>query len=249
METIKKYKDLVVILLIILLFVGNVFMYNTIQNQSKKFETYESAISAINDSIKVTIKDGYTNYSQKAPEIDLKTLLNSEYFKTLSEDQQTFYKDLKSIKGLISATNAELSKHGKLLDELNLDKTIANVKGDSITFALGTPLSFKEKDTTKKFQWIAGIKINNPIGFNLEYDYKFNVLTTFERQKDKSIIVNYKIDDPDMKVNKILNFTIPQELPKSPLAKWVQKNKKSLAVVGGFIAFSAGVYTGAKLTK
>lgn len=249
LDKVKKWKDLILILLLLLLFVGNVFLFNKVQNQSKDMEHYESAISAINDSIKITIKDGFTNYSQKTPEIDLKTLINSEFFKTLSADQKKFYNDLKQIKGLISATNAEMSKHGELLDELLIKDSKGIVKGDSISFALGTPLSFNEKDTTKKLQWKAGINIDNPIRFKMEYDYKFNILTTFERQKDKSILVNYKIDDPDLKVNKMMNFTIPQEENKTVIGRWVQKNKKPLLTIGGFFIFSAGMYTGISIVK
>ena len=233
----------------LLLFVGNVFLFNKVQNQDKAFKNYESTISAINDSIKITIKDGFTNYSQKAPEIDLKTLVNSEFFKTLSEDQKKFYTDLKQIKGLISATNAEMSKHGELLDELLVKDSNGIIKGDSISFALGTPLAFKEQDTTKHMQWKAGVNIDNPIRFKMEYDYKFNILTTFERQKDKSIIVNYKMDDPDLKVNKMLNFTIPQEQKKTALGRWVEKNKKPLLTIAGFAVFTAGAYTGIKTVK
>jgi hypothetical protein len=246
---LKKYKDLIIILLVLLLFLGNVWSWNKIHNQEQSFNRYESAISAINDSLHVIIHKGKKEYVQKTPEIDIKTLINSEYFKTLSQQQQQFYKDLNNIKGLISATNAQLEKHGRLLDQLSIKDSHGQLKEDSISFALGTPLSFKEQDTSKKMQWKAGINIDNPISFKLDYTYKFDITTTFQRQKDKSITVNYMLNDSALKVNKMQNFIIPQEQKKTALGRWIEKNKKPLSITGAVILFFTGGYVGYKLAK
>jgi hypothetical protein len=240
MKMDKKYVSYLVIIFLIFI---NVVLFNRITNMDKKFDNYESTIRALNDSIHVTVKNGFTNYTQMTPEINLKDLLNSEFYNTLSDDQKKFYKDLKEIKNLISATNAQMSKQGKLIDSLLKNPGV--IENDSIRFKLGTVLEFNEKDTTKKLQWKSNILLDKQIKFNFDYDYNFNVLTTYERRKDKSIVVNYKIDDPELKITKMNNFIIPVE-QKSKLGQFMDKNKKIIQISGGLVVFGAGAYIGYK---
>lgn len=241
----------IVIVLIVLLFLTNVFLVNKILKQESKFDNYEKTISALNDSVHVVIKNGQAFYSQKAPEINLNDLVNSEYFKTLSDNQKKFYNDLKNIKGLISATQAELSKQGVSLAELSLKAgggTLTS-NGDSLKFKYGQVLNFKEQDTTKKLQWKADVALKNPLDCKLTYDYKFKVSTTFERKKDKSIVVNYSMDDPELKVNNMQNFIIPKEEKRTALGRWLDKNKRPLQIAAGSVLFLGGGYLGFMLAK
>jgi hypothetical protein len=242
-------KDIVYLLLIILLIFIGYFGYNKLNNMTKKFDNYENTINALNDTISVSIKNGFTTYSKKTPEIYLDDLLNSEYFKTLSKDQQEYYNELKKIKGLIAASKAELEKHGELLAEINKDDNPGFIKSDTISFKLGSVLTFSEKDTTKHLQWKSNITLDTNIKFNFTYKYNFNILTTFERQKDKSIMVNYKINDPDLVVNNMQNFIIPPEQRASKFGRWYDKNKRLFTIVGGSVLFIGGGVLGYTVAK
>lgn len=242
----KNKKDIIYIGIIIFLLIGTVFMFNKLSNISDKFDRYETTISALNDSVHVALEGKNTIYYQKSPEIDIKDLVNSEYFKTLSADQQAYYNELSKIKGLISSSKAELEKQGELI-ALLMDHS-GTLKNDSISFKAGTVLAFKELDTTKKLQWNSSITLDDEVKFKFNYDYKFNIQTTYERQKDKSIVVKYKIDDPDLKVNKMYNYTIPVET-KNGFQKWFDKNKKPIAIIGGSVLFVGGGIAGYTLAK
>lgn len=236
-------RDIIYILIILILFIGGVLMFNKINNINKKFDLYENTINALNDSITKTIDDKFITYSQKSPEIDIKNLTNSEFFKTLSKEQQEFYNELKNIKGLISSTNAELYKQGYMIDNILAKDNGGIINDNKITFDKGKILSFNEKDTTKYLQYNAEVKLDSVIDFKLNYDYKFNIQTNFERQKDKSILVKYKIDDPELSVTKMHNFIIPSE-HKTPFAKWFNKNRKTINIIGGAVLVTGGGIAG-----
>lgn len=243
-EKFKNRAMMLGVVLILIMFLTNVFLVNKINNMSNKFDNYESAISAINDTLKHSVENGFDVYSKKAPEIELKTLIESEYFKTLSADQKKFYKSLKDINGLISATYVELIRQGEFIDTL----TAGTIKGDSISFALRDTLKFQERDTSKKLQWDAHIVFGKPNKFAFDYSYATKILTTYERQKDKSIIVKYKIDDPELKINSMQNFIIPTE-QRTKLQKWLDKHKVPIIVGGGTALFVTGGIIGAKIAK
>lgn len=251
MEKIKKYGIFILIILIILMFLSNMFLLNKVNNQSEKFDKYENTISALNSTIEHTVSDGIDKWSKKSPEILLNDLINSEYFKTLSADQQKYYKDLQKIKGLISSTQVELEKHGQMLGSLQAGTIEKDSTGkEFIKFALNDTLKFNEKDTTKKFQWNASVIMSNPVLFNTDYTYKPKIKTDFIRLEDKSIKVEYTIDDPELKVNNIQNFIIPIETDtRGPLKKWLNKNKVPLSITAGTAVFIGGTYVGYKLAK
>lgn len=244
-------KDIIYMIAIaIILSIGGCEYYNMKNNAKNQIANYENTIKALNDTITHTkTKDGKDVYSQAAAEMNLKALVESEYFKTLSADQQQFFSELKKVKGLLSATQAELRKQGELMGSIAEGKNPGNVNGDSIAFKLGTVLNFAETDTTKKLQWKASLTIGKKIDFKLPYDYNFNIKTDFVRKKDKSIIVSYTLDDPELQVVKMMNYTIPKEEKLTRIGRWVDKNKKPLLVAGGIISFTAGGYAGYKLAK
>ena len=247
-------KDIFYIIIIILMLIGGVIFYtNSMANEKAKYENYEKTIAALNDSMRVSIKNGIAEYSKKAPEIMLEQLTNSEYFKTLSEEQKKFYTELSKIKGLVASTKAELQLQGQQLADIK--NKVGTVETDSlgtkVCYRITDTLEFAQKDTSKKFKWDAKMVFDKTFkpGLTLNYDYKFDIQTDFVRNKDKSITVNWKLNDPDLKINDMHNFIIPQDQPKSKFERWVQKNKKPLMFIGGAVIFSGGVYVGGKLAN
>ncbi len=249
METIKKFKDVIFIVIIILLCMFGYMQYSKNQDSEKRMANYESAIRALGDSIRVSVKDGISTYAKLAPEIDINELTKSEYFKTLSADQQKFYNKLSEMKGLLAASNAKLEKQGEMIASLTATNVGGVIEGDSLKFKRGTELAFNEQDTAKKMQWTAKMKLDSNIDFKLDYKYKFDILTTFERLKDKSIEVKWNINDPDLKVTAMNNFIIPQEQKKTKFGRWLDKNSKVLRIVGGSALFVGGGYLGYTLAK
>jgi hypothetical protein len=236
------------IIIILILFLGGVFYFNKVNKLTDKFDNYERTIAAINDSIHVTMKNGITEYSKKSPEIYLDEFVKSEAFKSLTADQQKYYNELTKIKGLLSATNAELQKQGTDLAGLK-GANPGQIKGDSISFKLGSTLPFEQTDTTKALKWSGLLTMDKKPSFKLDYNYKFNIITTFERNKDKSIVVKYKINDPELKVNSMLNYTIPAEQKRTKLGRWIEKNQTSIRGTVLGLTFVGGGYVGYKLAK
>ena len=243
-----KREIILIIIFLVILFLAGSFFISKINNMGDKFDKYESTISALNDSIHISIKDGITEYTKKTPEIYLDEFVKSEVFKTLSEDQKQFYTDLNKIKGLISATNAQLQKQGTDLAIIKDNQETGIINNDTISYKLGTTLEFEQIDTTKSLRWNGLLTLNKKPEFKLTYDYKFNIQTSYERQKDKSIIVKYQIDDPELKVTKMFNYTIPTET-KTKFGRWIEKNKMIFNVTTGSALFLSGGYIGYKLAK
>lgn len=248
--TINK-RDLLYGVIIILLLLFNFMTINKMNNMNDKFDKYEQTISALNDTVSKRIDKGMTYYTQKTPEIYLSDLLKSEYFKTLTEEQKRYYQELNKIKGLLSATEAQLRKQGQIIDQIKEGQNpgIVSELNDSIAFKLGTELTFKEQDTTKKLQWDAKVTLDKNINFIMNYDYNVNIRTSYIRNKDKSITVEYKIDDPELQVNKMYNYIIPPEQRKTKFGRWIDKNKKVFNIIGGGVLFLGGGYLGYQIAK
>lgn len=248
----KNLKNIIIIAILFLILLGtNLFMFYKILDLKKDFKTYENTIGALNDSLTVTINNGIATWQKQTPEIDLKKLLDSEYFKTLSEEQQQYYNELKKIRGLIASTKSELEKQAYILEELNTDH-MASINADSITFGRGDTLHFAEVDTTKNLQWKSNIVLDSITQFAFDYNYKVDITTNFVRNKDKSIMVQYHINDPDLTMNKNYSFIIPQE-DRNGFQKFMDKHGRWAKPVGyGIIGaglVGGGIYIGTKITK
>lgn len=244
MAFIKKYfKEITAIVIIILLFLFLGISYQKISNMNTKMQNYEKTIAALNDTIKVTVNNGFTEYSKQSPEIDIKELTKSEYFKTLSEEQQKFYKEIKKMNGVIASTKADLEMNKILLDSLLAKNSGANVTNDSIAFKRGTELVFEEKDTTKNLQWTAMVNLDSVTKFEMIYDYDATIQTSYVRKKDESIVVSYKINDPDLRVNNMQNFIIPTK-QRTKTGEFFYKNRKVFRYVGSALLFTAGAVGG-----
>lgn len=253
-DTSITKKDIFYIIIInMMLLGGGIFYFNKVSNLNAKYDNYEHTIAALNDSIKVSIKNGVAEYSKQSPEINLEQLTNSEYFKTLAADQQKFYNDLTKIKGLIAATKAQIALQGQQLADIkNKVGTLeTDSLGSKVCYREQDTLKFAQQDTSKKFKWSANMLFDKSLkpSLSLSYDYKFDVQTDFVRNKDKSITVNWKLNDPDLKVTTMQNFIIPTEIPKTKFGRWLEKNKKPLQFVGGSVLFLGGGYLGYKLAN
>lgn len=248
MENKKTTRTIILVAIIIFLLsiFTNFFLVNKINNMDKKFDQYENAMTALNDSLSVKIDGQTAIWSKLTPEINIDDLVNSEYFKSLSEEQKEYYKELQKVKGLIASTKAELSKHGTLLEDLNQSQYVELSK-DSIKFIRGHEMAFKESDTSKNLQWDAIVKLDSITNFKFNYKYDVDIQTDFIRNKDKSIMVQYKINDPDLIMNKNHSFIIPTEQK----TKWKTfiDNNKWLKPVGAVILFGAGGYVGYQIAK
>ena len=70
---------------------GTIFYVNNNINKNDKYNNYEKTIAALNDTITHTKIKGYDLYSKPAPAMNINDLVNSEYFKTLSANQQQLF--------------------------------------------------------------------------------------------------------------------------------------------------------------
>jgi len=239
-------KDFIYIGIIILLCLFGFMYINKIHNLKNEFKMYENTISALNDSITKTVNDNFVTYSKQSVQMDLSSLTNSEYFKTLNKQQQNYYKELNKIKGLLSSTQAELEMIREFSQTQNTPSTIKN---DSITFKQGQVINFSNESDSSNLKYNAKITLDKPVKFDLKYKYNLNIQTSYIRQKDKSILVKYKFDDPNITVNDMNNFIIPPNTPTTKIGRWYKKNKKVIQLTSGAVIFGAGVYTGVKLSN
>lgn len=222
----KRYlKYIIAGLIILLLLFTNYCSYNLYRNGQEKFNTYETTIKALNDTI--TYKDG--KYSKQTVQIDLNTLLESEYFKQLDKQNQLYFNELKKIKGLIASSSVTIIKKDSIINN-NADTTF---KGH-IVF----------EDTTKIFKYKANISLN-PYKLDLSYSYAPTLVSTLKKEKDGSMRIYVSFDDPYLKVSKIQSFIVPIE-QTSKFNKWIIKNKIPIGLSIGGAGILSGLYIGTR---
>lgn len=236
-------KDFIYGLIILFVFLFSMYNMNKANQLNQDATKYEQTISALNDSIKKVSKKDHNEFSKHAPEIDIKKLNSSAVFKTLSKDEQKYYKELEKIKGLINSAKIELTAYDERL--IAIKNIPSKINRDSITYKLGTELLFKETDTTKKLQWLSKVVLKENPSIDFKYKYNVAIQTDYVRQKDKTILVTYKINDPNINIDKMYTYTIPVE-NKSKLNKWVDKNRFTINLIGGSVLFGTGIYIGTK---
>jgi hypothetical protein len=240
----------ILILICLILILLNLKTCNDKNNNIKEKIQLENSIIALNDTIKITRNKYEILANKKTPEMDLDELVNnSNLFKTLSKENQKWLKEISGNRKLISASKIELSLRDSTIAKMSklikapydsLSKNYCYNKGDKLLFS----------DTTNKLKWRTELVMSDSLKMKLIYEYDLSVSTTFERQKDKSIVVNYKIDDPKIDIIDIKSFVIPTEIQgKTKLGKWIYKNKKVFNVIGNGIIFSVGVLVGYTITK
>ena len=218
-------------------------------NLHSQINLKDKALIALNDSITTTIKNGELTATTRAVEIDPADILNSSIYKTLSKEQQKFYKDVAKLKGLVSASEAELSYKDSIIKNLQLNKDqYQDLTDTSITFTRGEELHFS--DTSTSLKWHGDLKIDTNMMLNLSWMYNLNIKTTFTRDKEKDLYVSYTIDDPKVKVVSIKSIKVPNDIEgKTLVGKFLYKNRNTFRLIGGGIIFVGGAYVGTLIAK
>lgn len=245
----KNIALIVMAALIALLSFGLVVSMNTLRNQEAYTTRTVNAYAALNSSIDKRIKDGVATYTKAAPEITIDEILKSPAFKNLSVEQQAFYKGMQADRNnLIAATQAALSKRDTVYIVTKI-REAAGSTDSTVSFKRNSIVNFA--DTTKALKWNASVTLNNPLAYRMQYTYNPIIKTTFKRNKDKSTLVEYTINDPDMKVNSIQSIVIPvdQQMHRTLVGRWLYKNQRVFRAVGLGTAFGAGLFLGAKVSN
>lgn len=244
-----KIKDLITYAVIIVLFIFGIQLYVNNNNLKNSINEKDKALYALNDTIKLSIKNGIQTYSKAAPEIDINDILNSNIYNSLTQDQQKFYNEISKLKGLVSASNAKLSIQDSILKTLSLNNSeYKDLTDSTITFKRGTNITFN--DTSTNMKWSSNIIIDKNMSMNLNWMYKLNITTTFTRDKNKQLFVNYKIDDPKVKITSLESIKIPNEIEgKTMVGKFLYKNRKTFRAVGATALFLGGGAIGIAITN
>lgn len=242
-------KDLITYVILIVLFIFCIQQCTSNSNLKNSINEKDKALYALNDTIKLSIKNGIQEYTKAAPEIDIKDILNSNIYNTLTQDQQKFYTEISKLKGLVSASNAKLSAQDSILKTLALNNSQYNDLTDStITFKRGSNIVFS--DTNSNMKWSSNVIIDKNMSMNLNWNYKLNITTTFTRDKNKDLFVNYRIDDPKVKIVSIESIKVPNEIEgKTMVGKFLYKNRKTFRTIGATALFLGGGAVGIALTN
>lgn len=237
---LKKYIIPAILLLSLIL---NAWLFNTNQNQHEQSEIDKRNNTALLSQLDSTIEKGIKKYYRLTPEGNIKDILNSEVFEHLSKQDQEFYTTLKKQKDVIASSQAIIALQAAFIKEYTLTHQ-ATVNNDSISFKTGTALTFE--DTSTNLVWKSTIRIENPLGFKLDYVYNATINSTFKRNPDKSIQVEYTLNDPNARILNINSFIIPQE-NKSKFQTWKDKHRKPFNISVGAILLGTGIYVGSKI--
>ena len=246
LEKAKANWQWIVVIAAVLLLLLNIKQCNDGKAATAKAEKFDEAIASINDKlVKVVDAQGDTAFQKRAAEYNLKELVNSESFKSLSEENKKFYQELTKVKGLIASANATISAQSELI------KSLGYTTGTTVT---KTEVCFKKgsvqviSDSTKALKFTHALTFGDKLKSDFKYEYKATIQTSFIRNKDKSISVQYKLDDPDATVTKGQAFIIPQE-DRTKWQKFMDKNGRWIRPVAIGAAFVGGGYLGFKLAR
>jgi len=247
METITKLLANKNIIIGVLAFVVILLIFGQIKSCSsdnKDKQRYENTIAALNDSLKKTVNaHGDTVFVQQAAEMTPKDIMNSVLYKTLDKETQQYIKELSKTKGLLASAKATITAQGEIIKGYQYGEG-TNVTDSTVTFKKGSFVTFNEKNKNLR----ADIKLTftDSLKWNLGYEYKTEIITTWTREKDKSIKIEYKLDDLKAEVVNGKAFYIPADEQKSKLNKTL---KTIIWVAIPTISFIGGGYIGYKLAK
>lgn len=246
MEKLKKNWSYIVLGLAVLFFLLNIQQCNKNKEEKVKYEKFDQSLSAINDSLKKTINaQGDIVFTKKAVEFSLKELLNSEGFKSLSEENKKFYQELQKVKGLIASSQATLNAQAEIIKNLSYGQG-ATVTDSSVCFTKGS--SQVIEDSTKALNFKHTLTFGNTLKSDFKYSYKAKIQTSFIRNKDKSIRIEYKLDDPDATMTDGQAFIIPQE-ELTKYQKFMLKNGRWIRPITYGLTAVGGAYVGFKLAQ
>lgn len=245
-EYFKKYWQWIVLVVAILLLMLNIKQCNSGKEQAARFDKFDKAISAIGDTLKRTINaQGDTVFAKKVAQFSLKDLVNSESFKSLSSENKKFYTELQNVKGLVASSQATISAQAEIIKNLTYG-TGVTVTDSNVCFKKGS--SQVINDSTKHLKFSHTLTFGNKLTSDFRYKYDAIIKTTFLRNKDKTITVEYKLDDPDAIMKNGQAFLIPIE-ERTKVQKFMDKNGKWIRPVVIGLSFTGGTYLGYKLTR
>lgn len=237
---------------VILLLFFNVKSCNDRSYDKKSTDQMVRTIAALNDTIKVIKTENGILASKKAPEMDPDQLVrNSVLFKSLSEENQKWIKEIAGNRKLILASKVQMALKDSTIARLKRFRPSEQGHGDDSTLYCYHDNDIMEfSDSTKKFKWKAEVMLGDTVDMKLVYNYDLDIKTTFEREKDNSITVKYSINDSAVNVTDIKSFVIPPEIQgKTRVGKWLYKNKKTFRAIGTGIIFGLGTVFGVLIAK
>jgi hypothetical protein len=233
----KKYIPVVLILIIFILSGLYWKQCKRVSDQKDQVVKYELAIEALNDTIKKKFNGKDTVFVEKTVSFDLEDIMNSAAYKSLSKDKQKFYKDLLGTKGLLASAEIQLSSKDSIIQYLEYklntkvtDSLVCFKKNDSLDFGdvKGTNLKYNEK-------LFFGDKLKRI--FTYEYNVKIN--STYRKEKDGSIVIEHKLDDPKASIIDGQSFMVPMDKPETKFKKFMRKTGNYI-LMG--VAFAGGIY-------
>ncbi len=243
LEKIKENLILVLAIAVIALVLLQVKSCNDRAADKASFQQFDKSIAAIDSKVTKGVNaQGDTVFTKGAASFTLKDLINSDAFKSLSAQNQQFYTELQKVKGLVASSNATILAQSEIIKNLK-PSAGESITGDSVCFAFGSTLLVK--DSTAHLNFNHTLTFGEQVKSDLKYSYKTTIQTSFIRNKDKSIRVEYKLDDPNANVLSGQAFIIPQE-QQSGFAKFMSKQAKWVFPVAAFVG---GAYVGYKIVK
>lgn len=242
--SILKNKNLVIFILLTAITLMMFFGIKSCNDDNKTKQRYENTIVALNDSLKKVVNSkGDTVFIEKAAEMTPKDIMNSALYKTLDAKTQEYIKELAKTKGLLASANATIVTQGEIIKGYQYgsgvtqtDSTVTFKKGDLVSFP------YKSKNLTTDVQ----LTFRDSLDWKLKYKYQADITTTWTREKDKSIKIEYKLDDPNAQMVNGKAFYIPVDEQKSKLNKTL---KTILTIAVPSACFIGGAYVGYKLAK
>jgi hypothetical protein len=243
---LEKIKDNLLLIMAIGILALGLMLIKSCKDASdakQRYDNFDKSLSAIESKItKTKNAQGDSVFVKGAASITLKDLVNSDAFKNLSAQNQQFFTELQKVKGLVASANATIQSQSEIIQTLK-PQTGETVTKDSLDFKRGSKLVIQ--DSTPHLKFNHTLILDNPIKSDLKYTYQATIQTSFIRNKDKSIRVEYKLDDDKATVTNGQAFIIPQE-QQTPFAKFLDKQARWVLPVATLVG---GVYIGAKILK
>ena len=242
LQKIKDNLATVLAIVVAILIIFNLKQCSSNLDQKDEAKKFDKAIAALNDSItKYVNAAGDTVFGEKAVSFDIDDVVNSEAFKSLSEKNKQFYLEIKKQKNVIARAQATIAAQGEVIKSFNYDTANTTITDSGICFTKGA--TKKLSGNTEFLSYTNELTFGDSLGSNLEYTYSSKIETSFLRQKDKSILVEYKLSDSKASILDGQSFIIPQEQQ----TKWQKFLNKTGRWAVPAIAFAAGGYIGYKL--
>lgn len=231
LEKIKKNSSLVFALAAIVFACLFLKQCGETKNAKQDAKAFDKTIAALNDSLKRTVNaKGDTVWQQQVASYDLKDLMNSETYKSMSKENKEYLKKLNEVKGLLAQAEYRLTAQDSIISSLGYKDTV-NVSKDLICYKKGYVLEIAKSKDNLSFVHQIGFK--NNIESNLQYTYRIDIQTTFTKDKKGMMLVEHHTSDKNASFTNGHSYLTP--LPEKT---WWEKNDQyitgGLGLVGGF---------------